>query len=218
MRSAGGRSWSFAGEAFGQLPHAVLYIRDALGLEIASAGAVPPPLEAEIPDRRTELSADRDAAAEEWVRWWEVVVAFERQLRLLGRYHPTPERTRALIERYHEQANPSSSDVLSDSVLQPIAGALFSEACHWAGSFSAGHSSGETRIEHQLLRDTVEAVAADRQVSVGSLSGGASILSVVGTWWHLAEPGFALCSSAAAKEQQTADAVLRAVFGSAPTD
>jgi hypothetical protein len=37
--------------------------------------------------------------------------------------------------------------VLSDSVLQPIAGALFSEACHWAGSFSAGHSSGETRIE-----------------------------------------------------------------------
>lgn len=66
-----------------------------------------------------------------------------------------------------------------------------------------------------IVRDVAEQTAAGLGVPVGRMTGYASVLDVDGIWWHLAGPGCALCSGAAARDPAAAADVLRAVFNSA---
>lgn len=219
MPRAGRSSWRFDSEAGGQFPHAVLYVRDALGLRVQLNEAVPPDLISRVPDRYDRLDpADQEAAARDWVRWWTTVIEYESQLRLFRGDDRTPQQFRALVESYHRQAHPETADSLAGSVLRPVAQSLFAEGCNWSSSFpsvhQAPHDPSAPGFDSKLVRDTVKQVAANNHVEASTLDGAATILSVQGLWWCVPAPRFALCSAEAAKDKKIAGEVLCATLES----
>ena len=214
VRHAGGSSWRFA-HGVEQLPHAVLYVRDALRLSIESASGVPPTLCEQIGDRSELLdSLTRSVAAREWAAWWAVVVEFEARRHLSSgdlNHLAIHERS----AEYNRAINPATSPVLAGALLQPAAEALFGDACSWGGSVDVQDPAGGGQAPAwEVVRDAAEAVAETRSVEPGSIGGAASILLVDGIWWDLAAPRFALCSRAAAEDSHTARVMLTSVFES----
>ncbi len=85
MQQAGTASWAFTHDV-GQLPNAVLYVRDALRLPVGQGTGVPPPLIDEVPDRSALIQgADLTVAAAEWAAWWKAVGEFEGRVQTAGR-------------------------------------------------------------------------------------------------------------------------------------
>lgn len=75
MRFAGSASWRFA-EGIEQAPLVVLFVRDALGLEVPAEAVIPPRLDGDLPVQATVLdSRQRAAAGAAWAGWWHAVVA-----------------------------------------------------------------------------------------------------------------------------------------------
>ena len=214
VRQAGGSSWRFA-HGVEQLPHAVLYVRDALRLSIEPASSVPPALCEQIEDRSELLDPQtRSDAAREWAAWWAVLVDFEAE-----RHFSSGDQNHLAIHarfaEYDRAVNPATSPVLAGASLQPAAEALFDDACSWRRSFDVQDPAGRRRAPaSEVVRDAAEAVAEAHAVEPGSIDGAASILLVDGIWWDLAAPRFALCSRAAAQDPDTARAMLTSVFES----
>src|SRR6266545_2258353 len=77
MRGAGRGSWRFA-TGVSQLPHAALFVRDALHLAVAEEVLSPPRLRGELPDlTRQVLAETRSRAAIDWPLWWADLLALE---------------------------------------------------------------------------------------------------------------------------------------------
>ena len=76
MHEAGTASWRFADD-IPTIPHALLYLLDALRLEELQSFEVPR-LIGEVPDRRPFLTAsERSDAAGAWSGWWTRAVEAE---------------------------------------------------------------------------------------------------------------------------------------------
>jgi hypothetical protein len=170
MRRAAGGSWRFA-HGVEQLPHALLYVRDALGLAIEPALGVPPSLSVAPPDRSGLLEpAARTDAAREWATWWRTLVDYESR-----RHLDTGDNIEATHDRfleYHRAVRPDTSAALADTALQAPAVALFDEGCDWAGTLRTDIrtpqdlASNPQAFTWALVRDSVEAVAVTCGVDV----------------------------------------------------
>ena len=211
-----------------QLPHALLYVRDALRLPVEPALGVPPPLIDMPPDlsRLLDRSARVDAARE-WTRWWAILVQHETRRHFVKRdpdLGATPERDvehhRERFFEYDRAVPPETSPRSRARCCDHRPWRSFGEGCHWARAARA-----EVQIPQKLtsrpqtfpwvvVRDTAEAVAAAWGVDAGAVDGAASVLVVEGAWWDLVAPRFALCSVAAATDPGVAGAMLRSVFES----
>lgn len=222
MRRAASGSWRFA-HGLEQLPHALLYVRDALRLAAAPGLGVPPRLSEAPPDRSRLLDpAIRSAAAREWTTWWETLVQHESRRHFDsgdGDAHAVHER----FLEYHWVLNPETSPALAGTMLRPAALVLFAEGCDWGGRVTPElpdprdlDSAGQP-FAWALVRDTVEAVSAARGVDTADIDGAASVLLVEGDWWDLVAPGFALCSLAAATDPNVAGVLLHSVLESGLT-
>ncbi len=217
VKRAGSESWRFA-EDLGQIPHAMLFVRDALRLDTGSGTGIPPRLAGEIPDRSSLLdSAVRAEAARQWAAWWRGVIGAEPSAHL-GPGTVDPAGQRQVLENYRQIVDPTvrGTSLAGWSVLQPAAEALFTEGCRWADAARqpllppARMRPG--MFDWHLVRDTAEAVAAE--AGVGVIDGSVSLLLVEGTWWELAAPQLVLCSVAAVEDPQVARAILHRVFTS----
>jgi hypothetical protein len=211
VRRAGGAAWRFA-EDLGQLPHAVLYIRDAIRLPVEPGPAVPPALIGEIPDRsdRVEPSLVRDVA-QAWATWWDAAVELDARAQL--------NSDMCANIASGQMGNPATSPALNQApVLRVAAASLFDESCEWAENarqpLLPPPRTHPGRFDWQLTWGVAEAVAGDAGVDIGAINGAVSVLLVEGFWWKRVRPQFALCSFEAADDPEIAEDILRDVFTS----
>lgn len=215
MRRVGSSSWRFV-HGVEQLPHALLYVRDALRLQVESALGVPPLLREVPPDRSGLLDPSaRTDAARDWATWWTTLLKFEAQRHFLG-----ADELREYVVDYDRAVDPKTATSLAGTTLEAAAVTLFGEALNWAGRLPADLpsprdlTSREEAFAWLVVRDTAEAVAIAEGVDAGAIDGAATVLIVEGEWWDLVTPSFALCSLAAATNSDMAGAILRSVFES----
>ena len=217
MRSAESKSWRFAHD-FDQSLHTLLYIRDAVGLEIEAAPGIPPRLAADIPDRSELLDPTAKAeAAQDWSAWWHYVVASRVEADFGGESATQEERRHNFVDRHRSVFDPPAWSSLSDrSALQAAARTLWRESCEWFTAARRPHLPPRSRdvLSWEHVRDAAEAIAAAQGVPVGAINGSALVLVVEGNWWELAAPGAALCSVLAATDPDTTRAILTRVFQS----
>jgi hypothetical protein len=217
MRQGRSESWRFVHD-FDQILHAVLYVRDCLGLDVEEAGGIPPRLAGDIPDRSGLLdSVGRHEVIRDWPNWWNRAVV-ERATTQLGRRGvergPWP---REVDGRHRQVADPLEWSALSGQpALQEAARKLYIEGCQWFGSARRPFLPPLNRdiFNWELVRDSAEATAADHGVSVGAINGCAFVLVVEGSWWELVSPGVVLCSVAAATAPDSTVAILEDVLAS----
>ena len=208
MQRSGTGSWRL-GYGLGQMPHAVIYVRDALRVPLEHAAGIPPRLLGEVPDRSALLEGvDVTVAAREWVSWWHAVGQIEART-LLGGESPAE-----LGAEYGRILDPNTSPAMGDS-LRAVAQSLYREGCSWADSVEPALGQREATLggfEWHLLRNVVEDVAAEADVSVAAMSGAVSVVLVDGVWDAIAAPGFAWCSIAAAQDPRVCAEIVRATL------
>jgi hypothetical protein len=129
MRRAAVESWRFA-EDLGQITHAVLYVRDALGLPVEPAPGTPPRLAGEVPDRSDILEGTaRDHAGPHWARWWRSLIAQEARMHL----GPDGDRGQWMRSVHSELLQvidpPEWASLAGQPELRSAAQALFTDGC-----------------------------------------------------------------------------------------
>lgn len=210
MRLAGTESWRFA-EDTPQIPHGLLFVRDALGLDVEAATGIPPRLAGDVPDLGHLLGAGlRPEAAEQWPSWWRTLVHQEAAMHLgLGG------------EQWRTVVDPPEWPSLDDRpALQAAARATFERGCRWFDTKRRPLQPPEHQVglfEWRTNKDLAERVAAELGVSVGAITGCVMVFLVEGVWWELISPGVALCSFAATQDPETAETIQRSVFASGAT-
>lgn len=219
MRKAGRESWRFAHD-IDQSLHALLFVRDALDLDVERGGSLPPRLEGDLPERSGLLDAEsRQRAALGWPSWWDGVLRERVGFALASRPEGTDQRRwmRELAERHRVVADhPEWASLADRPALQAAARALWTEGCCLA---DAARRPLLPPTRHDLFRwDLVRVVAEDcaarHQVGAGAVGSCALVLIVGGTWWEVAAPGAAVCSVSAAADPESATAILSEVFES----
>lgn len=217
MRRAGSESWRFAHD-IDQTLHALLYVRDALGLDVAEAIDIPPRLAGDVPDRASLLGAEaRRDAAQDWPAWWHDAVAAQARTQLEPPGANTEARLREAAARHRLVADPPEwSSLSARPALRHAARDLYVEACRWFNPASQPFLPPARRdvFAWELVRDVAEATAVEHGVSVGVINGCALVLIVEGSWWELVSPGVALCSVAATTNPDSTVAILREVLTS----
>lgn len=226
MYRRGTRSWGFS-HGIEQAPHALLFVRDSLGLPAGTGPEVPPRLAGEVPDLTGRLDERaRREAGEQWPAWWRGVLIREAAMNLedRGTGHPVPSaetmalRARDAFRRRKEFIDPPEWDSLSGRpALRAAARACYIDGCRWAdAALHPLHRRGEdaTIFEWHVVRDAAEATASGLGVDIGDINGRAVVLTVTGYWHELLAPGVAACSVSDAADPRAATVVLREVFTS----
>jgi hypothetical protein len=221
MQQDGSESWRFAHD-IDQMLHAVLYVRDSLGLDVAEDRSIPPRLAGDVPDRSILLDSDaRREGARDWPHWWSNAVAVRGITELGPRDAEMETWRREIGVRQNLVADPPAwSSLSSQPALQDGARSLYVEGCRWLSSARRPFLPPLNRdvFKWELVRDVVEATAAEHGVNVAGMNGCALVLVVEGIWWDLVAPGVALCSIAAATAPGSTVAILEDVLASSLAD
>ena len=209
MRRAGSESWRFA-QDIDQTLHALLYVRDTLGLDVEEARDIPPRLAGDLPDRSNLLDANaRREAGRDWSAWWHSAVEAQAKTQLGAPGAATQEQLRGIDP-------PEWSSLSGHLALQQAARGLYVEGRRWFEPARQPFLPPTCRdvFTWELVRDVAEATAVEHGVSLGAINGCALVLVVEGNWWELALPGVVVCSVAAATEPDSTVAILRQVLAS----
>lgn len=219
MREVGNPSWRFAHD-IDQSLHVLLYLREALGLEIEDDPIVPPRLAGEVPDHSELLDpvATRSASGR-WPSWWRAVVALQVPAQLGSPSQQADPGTgrRPFAARLGLVFDPPEWASLDDNHgLQKAARGLWVESCKWFGTARVPYLPPACRevFAWEQVRDGAERAAADHDVKPGAINGCAQVLIVEGSWWQLVAPGAVLCSIGAARDPDTIATILTDVFDS----
>jgi hypothetical protein len=213
-----GPGWRFAAGPSPQTLHTALLVREAGGLPVQPAAAIPPRLSEQVRRRIVLPAADRVRAGRDWAAWWRRLAAFHaREVRL-----PDGPRSRAEQLSWQRSQRERQARVFDppDFVsLAPVPELRAAARLVWA-QYPAGPQpqrtgqAGAAEFGQRLIGDAAMGVAAEHGVPASSLDAGVLILEVEGMWsWH-AGPGFALCSAAVPADAAAAEALLREVFAS----
>lgn len=213
MRQIGSESWRF-GEETAQIPHGLLFVRDALGLDVEGAADIPPRLAGDVPNLGHLLAPRLHLeAAAQWPSWWRAVVQQEVAMHLgQGDIEGRQRRTTMRV------VDPPEWSSLDDQpALQAAARATFEQGCQWFDSKRRPlqppqHQAG--LFEWRATKDIAERVAAELGVSVGLITGFVMVFLVEGVWWELTSSGVAFCSLTATQHSEIAEIIQRSVFAS----
>jgi hypothetical protein len=196
----------------------LLYVRDALRVDVEETRGIPPRLAGDLPDRSGLLGPESlREVARDWTAWWNNAVTLKARTELGSPSAGTEQRLREVAERHRLVADPPEWSSLSGSpALQRAVQSLYVEGCRW---FSPARQpflppARSDVFKWELVRDVAEATAGEHKVSVGVINGCALVLVVEGGWWEVISPGVALCSVAAATDPESTMAILREVFAS----
>lgn len=215
MRKAGSQSWRFAHDIDESL-HFVLYLRDALGLQVDVVGIVPPQLAVDVPDRSKLLS---QGAAAGWPSWWRTMVnqVAPRQLGFPSREIASQDLLRGVPAQDGWVVDPPEFLSLAGSPeLRHAARTLWSESCRWFGAARKPYLAPSCldMFAWEQVLDAAERAADKHEVSLGEVNGCAQILIVEGSWWQVVAPGVALCSIASARDPAIVPLLLDGTFDS----
>jgi hypothetical protein len=219
MRVAGRLSWRFEyGNGQASDLRDALFARDVAGLEVPpSHDDIPPPLVAEWlvgqppPGLAALTAADLAAAADQWLRWWRLLLTNRVSV---DESRPPPgaavETVMAWAKLLYESAvfDPPDFDSLASAPeLQSVV-----RATHGARPRGLADRSGS--FNYQLIRLIAEQTAAEFGVSMDAIDATAHVLDVQGSWWRVIGPGCVLCSPAATTDPEIAEPLLRELFAS----
>lgn len=226
MFQRGTRSWRFS-HGSDQAPHALLFVRDSLGLPVGAGPGNPPRLDGDVPDLAGRLDErTRREAGQQWPAWWRDVLTRDGAMNLRdGGTNDPPPPAGAMVLRAREMArlrrefiDPPEWHSLSDRpALQAAARACYTDGCRWAdAALHPVHREGADSpiFEWHVVRDAAEAAAAELGVDIGDINGRAIVLAVTGRWHALLAPGLAACSVSDALDPRSAAAILRETFSS----
>lgn len=219
MRKAGSESWRFAHDIDESL-HCVLYVRDALGLQVEDDGVIPPRLAGDVPDRSRLFGPESArAAAARWPSWWRAVVTrvAPTQLGPLSQQGGSQSWRREVATRHRAVVDPPEWASLEGSpALRDAARTLWTESCRWFGPAREPYLPPCCLdvFAWEQVRDGAERAAGEHEMSPGEVNGCAQVLLVEGSWWHFIAPGVALCSIAAARDPAIAPVILKEAFDS----
>ena len=219
MQNAGNESWRFS-EAIDQLPHAALFVRDSLDLQVPDGPAVPPRLVGSVPEFAHRLEPSiRDAAGQHWTIWWEAILTLEARVQLGDQGADRGEWRRSLAGVFRDLIDPPEWRSLTDRpALLTAVRMTFGDGCRWSDTARRPllPPIGRPLFEWSVTRDMVKAVAIDLGVRVGTLAGCVNVLMVEGSWWCRFAPGVVLCSIEATRDPETTKAILHAAFAARP--
>ncbi len=194
----------------GQAIHAVLYVRDACGLDPPADPVVPPRLAGNVADLAPKCSpTDREQAVAGWLEWWRRMVAVEGAS-LLGEVSSgaggaVPQRRDVARQVF----DPPRFDSLGAS---PPLGRLARTSCEQALRwFTPSRTRSETS-RSRAMKVVAEEVCAANRVSPGSLNAGVVALDVEGPWWNFPRPGVLLCSRDVLADLSLFSPLLRRAF------
>ena len=103
MFQRGTRSWRFS-HGSDQAPHALLFVRDSLGLPVGAGPGNPPRLDGDVPDLAGRLDErTRREAGQQWPAWWRDVLARDGAMNLRdGGTNDPPPPAGAMVLRARE--------------------------------------------------------------------------------------------------------------------
>jgi hypothetical protein len=209
VKLTGSESWTF-GHRITQLPHAAIYVRDAVGLEPPPDPVLPPRMGVPDDELREILDeAGRAQAGADWLRWWRGLVPAEAAEQgqpgevTQHRFWPGDDGRIAGL-------GPGDQSALQHAVV-----ASFDDGCHWLHRLRPPVLA--QTFEWHLVRDVAEDVARRRRVSLGTVRGAAVVLEVDRNWWASFGSGATACSVACAQDPTTAKNVLLEAFESGLT-
>lgn len=219
MQFAGTPSWRLSAGNGHAAEDLLLFVRDAAMLRVPSDPAVPPRLLGNVP-HTIELDSDEQrVAGAQWLIWWRDAVGLE-----VARHHQDGQEgsqqkgsARQRIRELEALCDPPLFTVLSDRLeLQGAARASIEEFRQWATPTRPRLTTGrpEEPLEWALIKQVAEDVAFDHAVSPDRVRATITVLPVEGLWWRQITPGVVFCSTAAAADRGTAQALLRAAFDS----
>ncbi|WP_165372922.1 hypothetical protein [Pengzhenrongella frigida] len=196
------------------MPHAALYIRDALELKPVVDDVSPPPLSHRPPDRLSVLTEEeRDQAGAQWPGWWRAILSLEART-----HEPSDRRDFAAwlapmaAERARTVGDPPDFDALTGSpTLKKAVVELFREAHNWS-DHTRSPDPGEAYIPWAITRDVAEEVAARHGVSPREVRGVVILLGVEGVWSNVLEPGVVVCSLGCLGDDAIATDLVRTAF------
>lgn len=166
----------------------LLYVREALGLDVAEAMGIPPRLAGDVPNRASLLDADaRRDAARDWPAWWHDAVAAQARTQLEPPDANTEGRLREIAARHRMVADPPEwSSLSARPALRYAVRNLYVEACRWFNPARQPFLPPARRdvFAWELVRDIAEATAVEHEVSVAVINGCALVLIVEGSWWE----------------------------------
>lgn len=219
MRRQASASWQF-GHDLDQSLHLLLFVRDALGLEVDGDPINPPRLAGPVVDHHLLLDpGSTGAVVSQWSWWWQSVVGLKAPARP-GLLSGSTDRS-----AWHDELAALSSAVFDPPTwlclddrheLQDAVRAVSGDGFSW---FTAARDPRvpATRTDvfpWEQVRLGAERAAAEHGVSLDAINGRAQVLMVDRSWWRLVAPGAALCSVTAAHDTDTIAAILDAVFSS----
>lgn len=219
MRASGTESWRFAHDMDESL-HCVLYLRDALGLQIEQDRFIPPRLAGTVPDRAQLLGpTPAMATAVRWPSWWGAMVAQVAPAQL------GPSLQQASSQSWVSEIAawdgpifdpPEWLSLEGSPALRGAARTLWIEFCRWFGPAREPYLPPSCRdvFAWDQVRDAAGRAADEHEVSPGKVNGSAQVLLVEGSWWQIVAPGVALCSIAAARDPAIASIILKETFDS----
>jgi hypothetical protein len=164
-----------------------LYLRDALQLEVAAGPSIPPKLNPSVPDWSALLpTASRPQAAEDWVVWWDGILA-------------------GLKQRAHVRL----SDGSLRQALHQIPDEEFDE---WKERAQARRPRPDLMFPYDLMSSVAADVAFDRSLPIEQVRGLAVCIAAGGSWWHRPRPQVVVCTYEAALDAGLLPMIMRAVF------
>ena len=203
------------------MPLVALFVRDAVGLGVPTGAVIPPRLDGEVPNRSGLVDArQRRAAGEEWVGWWQAVVAHHVGL------HQGPPDSADQTEWLQLQAAqvgslfdpPDFAALAGRPALCDVVRATFADALRWADiqrrTVLTPPAGRPGQFDYETVRSVAEEIARRHRVGSEVVRGCAVVLPVQGNWWRRFSAGAILCSVHAARDPSEARRALADAFES----
>ena len=219
MSRAGAESWRVAVDDNPRLVQMALYIRDACNLDVPDDRSIPPRLLGQVVDHSGELTAEiRRSAGEQWLSWWQAIIAVEgaQQLGTLQLPGDGFERLEAVIAAHESLLDWPELDVLIDQpALREAVRANYTDAGRWHSERSheaARARSTSAEFTHGIFRPIAEALAERLGVQPGRLRAAVFVVGVEGKWSSLVAPGVLLCSESIMVNPERFPALVEETF------
>lgn len=201
MFESGSESWRLTVDDNSNLLQVALYVRDACGLDVTVDHSIPPRLLGTVVDHRDDLTAQiRQSAGEQWMAWWQTIIALvgAQELGTLQLPSEPFERLEAMTAVHESLLDWPELDGFGDRpALREAVRVSYEDATRWLSQRARGAVRGRrmrATYDGATLGSIVRALVERLGVEPGRLRAAVLVVGVEGDWSSLVAPGVLVCS------------------------